>query len=507
MNRLCRALAIVLLAATVLSVLPLPLGTPNAHAAVLTWEMNTELLAALGVTAAEQTAITGQTFLEWAQKFLLDTLKRQLLDMMVDQIIQWIQGGGKPQFVTDWRQFLSDAANVATGDFIQEIGLGFLCSPFSLQVQISLLPVGKFTKQITCTLDQIVGNIDNFFGDFRNGGWIAYTNALEPKNNYFGASLLAEADLERRRENARSAALSEGLSGGGFLSTKSCNEGTGSGPDLDRDGTPGDIASSCTITTPGDTIGGLVSKAVGSDIDYLVNADQLSAYVSSIANAIINRIIVEGVNGLQGVTSPNAPSGGVVSGGIGNCNGLSGSVLTACLDLVQNSQNSFGSAQFKVLQDIQLSRTARKDADIALKSSVTELTNYMASLRNLTGLLQSANCANLSLCVSKIDAELTFASSTIPAVQNDIALNQAIITQLDGLETQVNAVVQDDWAALSSLLSQVQQSGATNLTQATAVQTSAEQELTDIRDRIVRMLQKFNGYLLQCQQGSLFACQ
>jgi len=139
---------------------------PRAHAAVPTYETNPVVV---GSVAKE----TAQTLLEWAMRFVRENLRKRLLDMMVDQIIQWIQGGGKPQFVTDWQGFLGDAANIAAGDFLQEIGAGFLCDPFNLQVQIALYPVPKFTDQITCTLDQVVDNIENFYDDFRNGGWIA----------------------------------------------------------------------------------------------------------------------------------------------------------------------------------------------------------------------------------------------------------------------------------------------------------------------------------------------
>ena len=58
--------------------------------------------------------------------------------------------------------------------------------------------------------------------------------------------------------------------------------------------------------TPGKALGDTVSKAIGSDIDFIVNADDLSAYIAAITNALINRIIKEGF-GLAGVSVPNAP--------------------------------------------------------------------------------------------------------------------------------------------------------------------------------------------------------
>src|SRR3989338_7787910 len=61
---------------------------------------------------------------KWLQKFALSTLKKRVLDVMVDQVVTSIQGGGKPQFVTDWKGFLQDASQAAVGDFAQEFGAG-----------------------------------------------------------------------------------------------------------------------------------------------------------------------------------------------------------------------------------------------------------------------------------------------------------------------------------------------------------------------------------------------
>src|SRR5437868_4902017 len=51
-------------------------------------------------------------------------LKKQILDRIVDQIITSIQGGGKPQFVTNWQGFLEDAGQGAAGIFAQQLGAG-----------------------------------------------------------------------------------------------------------------------------------------------------------------------------------------------------------------------------------------------------------------------------------------------------------------------------------------------------------------------------------------------
>ena len=52
------------------------------------------------------------------------------------------------------------------------------------------MPVEKFSK-VTCSLNQIVGNINSFFENFRNGGWLAYQK-LVSKNNFYGATIIAK---------------------------------------------------------------------------------------------------------------------------------------------------------------------------------------------------------------------------------------------------------------------------------------------------------------------------
>jgi len=124
-----------------------------------------------------------QSFIDAMWDVFVNVLKRQVIGQMVDQTVAWIQGDGKPKFVTDWKGLLEDAGQAAAGEFAKELGLGFLCQPFSAQLQIALLPVKKFSKRAECTLDKIVGNINNFREDFRNGGWIAYSESWKPQNN------------------------------------------------------------------------------------------------------------------------------------------------------------------------------------------------------------------------------------------------------------------------------------------------------------------------------------
>lgn len=247
------------------------------------------------------------------QDMMRDLVAKRLIDYMVDQTTKWIQGGGEPKFVTDWQGFLSDAGQAAVGDVILQTDAAFLCSPFKLNVMLSLLPVPKFGQRVQCTLDSIVKNIDDFYNNFENGGWIAYNASMSPQNNYFGTILLTYDEMLAAQAKAKDSASKEAASGSGFLSVKECLEyETNSNLDATiqacSDNFSGDELSTCInaaqkaypskctkeqINTPGSTVGAaVVENTVGSDSKWAAN---IKSWTSALVNAAINRLITEGV--------------------------------------------------------------------------------------------------------------------------------------------------------------------------------------------------------------------
>ena len=301
-------------------VLVLFLAAPKiTFANMLSFEANPALwlssLLSYGLNILSEYANTGQlvqSLLEWAFKIAAEVLKRQLLNMIVDQIVQWIQGGGEPKFITDWPGFFQDAVDQAGGRFIQKIGLSQLCSPFKAQISAAFIPIPTFTERTSCTLSAIGVNLDNFLKGFENGGWIAWQEmVLKPQNNIYGAYLMAWDQYEIEKSAAEKAASAEAQAGKGFLGVRggciernfegyqSCIESGSSAKECDE--------ASCIrreTITPGAVAGDLAAKAVGSDIDYIVNAQDFAAYIGAIVNALLNRMFAEGVGLLHaGVSS------------------------------------------------------------------------------------------------------------------------------------------------------------------------------------------------------------
>ena len=264
---------------------------------------------------------------EWIQnnwqEMMRDIIAKRIMDYIVEQTVVWIQGGGEPKFISNWEGFLKDAEAIAVDSVINEVGLSPLCSPFKLQVKLSLLPVQRFPTRITCTLDDIVENIEDFYADFENGGWLAYNEAWQPQNNYFGMILMAQDEMIIRSAAKVEASQNESRASGGFLGVKKCystdadkskwieecmsspgwvDEQTAMDTCVANAQTANISCSNEKIITPGTAVGQAVGSAITSDKDWAAN---IESWVSALVNAMINRLTKEGLSELK-KSDPNA---------------------------------------------------------------------------------------------------------------------------------------------------------------------------------------------------------
>lgn len=245
-----------------------------------------------------------------------EVIKKRFFDMIVDQMVNWIQGGGKPLFIQNWNAFLAQYGNIVTGDILAEMKIAGICKPFGMQLQLAVLQPPRFSGQIRCTLDQVVRNMVGFYNNFSTGGFVAYREQWQPQNNFYGALLLAMNEKETRIADQRFAGNQQVQANNGFLGQRKC-----------------DASGRCYIVTPGMQIGAAAAKVIGADLDYIINSKSMAAYVAAISDALINRVIREGVNGFQGVVSANAPQIGYIPTQPANaapCSGLAGDTLNSC---------------------------------------------------------------------------------------------------------------------------------------------------------------------------------
>lgn len=258
----------------------------------------------IGVAAAIEYFLpaSGKTIQDTIIDTLKGYLKKKLLDYFTDSIIRWIQGeDDKPAFVTNWRKFMGDVVNDAVGSYIETTKFAGLCDTFNFQVRVSLPRPGRPALP-TCTLDRIVGNIENFYSDFRSGGWLAYNEMLYPQNNPYGAYMIAIEGAAYEAITAQQEKQQEvDQSKGGFLNTKRCKHY------WTEPLTQAQICLEWENTTPGGVIADKLSDALRLDTESILTAKEFEQYAIMILDAVTNRLFRAGADGLLGLTTKSAP--------------------------------------------------------------------------------------------------------------------------------------------------------------------------------------------------------
>ncbi|MFH1246336.1 MAG: hypothetical protein V1489_00985 [Candidatus Liptonbacteria bacterium] len=324
-------------------------GIPTAH-------------AILGVgDISFDPAILAELLFEWVKQTLVSTIQDKIIHQLVMQTVSWIQGGGTPQFTTNWQSMLTDAADVAAGSIINDIAPGF-CKSFGPLLRFQLESVHSSNPPpVSCTLDQVVQNVEAFYNDFAQGGWAGFGEAIMPSGNYFGQLLEGSQVVSMRSEAEKTAKENDAKSGGGFLSTSFCANLVDACPEYDKcisnvlaganpaGGSclqlmcpPNPFTKKCALggtqaTTPGQAIGNSLYSSMSSPIQSIVNSNDIGSIVSALINSALNKLtkLVDGkpnTAGLLGIVSSTigTPTGGQGLAG-GYCEGMSGTALTDCM--------------------------------------------------------------------------------------------------------------------------------------------------------------------------------
>jgi len=273
-------------------------------------------IAEIGPNAVVQIENAVQNTIKAAKEYVLDNLVTVIAKTLIRQIsqstINWINSGfkGSPSFIQNPGQFFTGIADQVAGDFIESIGLGFLCEPFRLNLQLSLALEyggGGSDTDLSCTFSDVLGNIEGFVeGDFTQGGWDGWFKVTQNRNNNpYGAFLKAKSALDIRISGAQGEQRVQLDWGKGFLSLQECD-------DYDQEGLSIDIGGSnshlnCKTVTPGAVIEKQLGDVLGTDLRQLELADEineiLGALVGQLTSQLMSATGLAGASGSSGGTS------------------------------------------------------------------------------------------------------------------------------------------------------------------------------------------------------------
>lgn len=311
------------------------------------------------------------TLARYIWEFIFKELVRAFVRLLINQIqkdlVNWISGNGKPKFIQNWKDTLTNTFNNAAGIVISK-EYPKLCKGFGPLVEINVTPISDLqdreSDSIQCTLEDIIDNVEKFRDDFRSGGWMAFVSLTRSENNYVGASFKLGDIITRQASKSKDAKKQNLVSSGGFNST-----GVGcSTPDTTQyyeselddlkarglfDGNeiiniecgknPDPKKNVCNVTTcladdvQFKTPGSAVAHSLFGSLNWKPNQISVASSLVELAAALIDASINRLVNLAGGWISG---SGG--SGGSGNSAGITGSTSGDGLDAssTENPQNA-----------------------------------------------------------------------------------------------------------------------------------------------------------------------
>jgi hypothetical protein len=352
----------------------------------------------------------------WVKENILDgigwAIAKQIVSSMVQSLINWINSGfqGSPAFLSDFKGFLLNAVDQVVGEYIQDLGgIGsFICSPFRLDVQISVAlqyqqaraDQGQGQPAPTCTLSGIINNIQGFIGGaFDQGGWDDWFDITASPQTYtpYGSVLSAQAGARARIINAKGEELTLLDWGDGFLSGEICNLVHGAGTSRQN----------CFISKPGKIIEEALSFNLDSGRQSLITADEINEIIAALLGQLAN-MAIQGVNGLLGLSGGTGYtysgfSGGSYLSAMSQQSALLAGTSSAAqvIQSTLNVQISFNSLAVSYLPQLQaaatnptLSPTVQAQASSAAAFAQQVITNTNNNIPTLTGFINTLNNPN-----------------------------------------------------------------------------------------------------------------
>lgn len=229
------------------------------------------------------------------------SLARTAVQQIVSETLTWINAGfnGSPAFVTDVSGFLVGISDAVVGEYIYDSDLGFICSPFELDIKIALetqynARAGDYQPQ--CTLTEATENIENFInGAFNEGGWDAWFELTQgstndPNKAYYEAKLTIDAAIR----DAQGQAITELDWGDGLLSFKVCSDSQ----------VQAGTETKCTIVTPGMAISEQLNQALGVPVDSLITADEINELIGATLAQLGEQLLNKGLSSLAASNNP-----------------------------------------------------------------------------------------------------------------------------------------------------------------------------------------------------------
>ena len=221
-------------------------------------------------------------------------LGTQLTHSIYSDLAHWINSGfdGKPLFIERPGDFFEDVADRVAGRFIENAGLGFLCSPFDLRpvLEINLPSIQVIDDEDACLASDVLRNIKNAREDSEFGVRINESRPIvadltidsnptgfnqllaaisDPYLNYSFVEELTEQSIKAKQAETERRIREDVKDGVPPLYEEECIER------LKREGRPEDFTE-CPIIKSATSVEATKQKLIDSSIDSTIGIDEIS---------------------------------------------------------------------------------------------------------------------------------------------------------------------------------------------------------------------------------------
>jgi len=321
-------------------------------------------------------ADTAKTIAQWIKEEVLrgvrDAVVHEILNQIADQVIQWVQGGGEPRFIGNWEDYLNQAYSQGKNEAVNEIPADYICPDFRDELQQTLGVSFPDMNSARPSQDEFTGKIQCTRRS-ENDNELSF---LAPQDTYYGALDIIQNRMTEKGIVRAQAAQNEAIAGQGYLSAKKCLETNNVGECIRE-----------IITTPGQTIKDVVSRALTIDIDFMSN---VQSPFSALVNALISRFIQKGLDQMGLSTSAGGTT--ISSSGSGWSEESSDAASQLKSQIINDTQNLLNHENNLLSIKKQSLDTANKIVENCLNhqdasEKVSSLTQEIATIQNIVNQL------------------------------------------------------------------------------------------------------------------------
>jgi hypothetical protein len=396
--------------------------------------------------------------------------KKFVIDRFFDLSVEWIQKGGfeggSGPIVEDWGAFFQQAGEDYIGEFANSV-VPVLCGPFQANVALSLLQPKKFSTPVTCSLNNIVDNVDNFFKDFAaesKGRWLTYNAVWQPENNFYGSILATEDAHQKGTADLLNKKNIEATINLGFKPQQTCKTDAESGDKI------------CTTVTPGRIIGDSVTQAVLPNFksNAILSSDDIAGYVGALLDAVFYRYSLMAIGGAKAALSHTDKENTSTAYADANASAFS-----------QINQISFQNTKALYLDEISSILATKRSTLTTLNeasSTQQDLINKLTPVANCPALElsfdQSSKISQAKNQIEDIKTSINNIGITINQAQNDINL---ILTAYDTINSLSGGEQTTDQANLTIGYTSLKSSGVLDAAKAATALSDAQTQLASIQ--------------------------